>query len=79
MKLLDNPIAQENLKKFQLVKKGKSIYLVINGFEYKMTGTKWKLELELNICNEKFNPTWLLTPNQMFNHSIKLIKQQTPQ
>jgi hypothetical protein len=79
MELKENPIVQKNLSKFKLVRKSKrsnaAIYMILDGIQYKLTGS-WRLELQLNIDNEKFDPIWLLTNRQMFEHSLNLLKKK---
>ncbi len=76
MLLKENPIVQKNLSKFKLVRKSKrsnaAIYMILDGIQYKLTGS-WRLELELNLTNEKFCPTWLLTPKQAASHYLSLL------
>ena len=76
--LKDNPIAQKNLSKFQLVKKSKrsnaAVYMLLDGYEYKLTPRALR-ELQYNITNERFTPTWLLTPHQAHEHFTKRLSQ----
>jgi hypothetical protein len=69
-------IREKNIQKFKLIREKKKYLIQIQGFTYPLTNKNWKIELQLNIDNEKFNPIWLLTNRQMFEHSLNLRKKK---
>jgi hypothetical protein len=57
-------IKNQNISKLQqtncfITKVKKTYYLVIEGTKFKLP-SKWKLELQINLYNEHFQPEWLL-------------------
>ena len=62
-------IKNQNISKLQqsncfITKVKRTYYLVIHGTKFKLP-TKWKLELEMNLYNEHFQPEWLLDEPQV--------------
>ncbi len=69
-------IREKNIQKFKLIRETNKYLIQIQGFTYPLTNKNWKIELQLNIDNEKFDPIWLLTNRQMFEHSLNLRKKK---
>jgi thiamine pyrophosphokinase len=67
-------IREKNIQKFKLIREANKYLIQIQGFTYPLTNKNWKVELQLNIDNEEFNPIWLLTQGQMFKHSLNVLK-----